>query len=188
MSSSRDQSSSRRYASITSDFRSKQERPTKESHFPDPLFGGAINSANAMPSEFDREKLSPSLEGYRSRSASIARSAPDSSRERLSSASPDVKDFHHSMPEIGYYGLERDPYIEEYSLHQSLPDLVYSKLAPGEVFKKKAARDTEPVPDHLRHVGWCDQRGGPRVQRDGLPSRRAPDAAHLEILSRRQRI
>jgi hypothetical protein len=153
MPGSRHPGSSRRYASNSSDFRSLQERSASNTHFPDPLFGSSINAANAMPSEFERERLSPPYEGYRSRTHSAAWSAPDITRGRLPAAPSDVKAFHHSLPEISYFEQDKDLFDEELLMHQSLPDLTLSKHAPDDD-KKKAARDIEPIPlQHIRIPG-----------------------------------
>lgn len=95
-----------------------------------------------MPSEFEREVI----EGYRARSPSIAQSAPDFAHERLPCTPPDVTAFHQSLPEMGYFGIEKDPFNEERFLNNSLPDLHFSESNIYKADKKKAARDIEPVP------------------------------------------
>ena len=175
MSGSRYQDPRRRYASGSSNFRSSQERPAGQPHFTDPLFGSTVNSSNAMPSEYEREKLSPSGEGYRERTHSAASSAPDYSRDPLPSAPSDVKAFHHSLPEMGFYGHEKDPFDDEVNLHESLPDLALSKhVSFGE---KKAARDIEPIP--LRDIR-IPGRGSLKSTGEDTPLKKPPQAPSLD--------
>lgn len=166
--------SSRRYASAASNFRSIQERQAQEqSHFTDPLFGTEINSANAMPSEYDRERLSPYTERYRARTHSAASSAPDFSRDPLPCAPSDVKAFHQSLPEMSFFGHEKDPFDDEINMHQSLPDLTLSKHISFESQKKKSARDLEPIPlQHIRIPG----RGSLKSTGEDIPLKKPPPA------------
>jgi hypothetical protein len=177
------EASSRRYSGNLSDYRSRSTRPLVDYHFPDPLFGSSINSVNATPSEFEREKLS--AEGYRERSPSIASSTgpdyssvhsdvgrekltpggyqrahaqsigalPEFSHNPLAQSQSDIKAYHQSLAEFGYYGNEKDPFDDEMPMHQSMPDLSHS--LHGAFDKKKTIRDAEPIP--LHHIRIPDR-------------------------------
>jgi len=136
------------------------------SHFPDPLFGASMNTANAMPSEYARERLSPheSRGAYRS---NTPQSLPISSGEPLPAVPSEVKAFHHSLPDIDFFDLEDRDYSERARFHKSMPDLSLSKHMPmEEEDKKPAASDIEPVPfDRINIPG----RAEPRQKSASLP-------------------
>lgn len=136
------------------------------SHFPDPLFGASMNTANAMPSEYARERLSPRESGgaYRSHTP---QSLPVSSGEPLPAVPSEVNAFHHSLPDMGFFDLEDRDYSERARLHNSMPDLSLSKHMPmEEEDKKPAASDIEPVPfDRINIPG----RAEPRQKSASLP-------------------
>jgi hypothetical protein len=151
---------SRRYSDNSADFRSLMQRPIGEStHQPDPLFGAEINAANAMPSEYSREKLTPSTRAYRERdrSMSMARSEPDYTRsEPIPSVPSNVKSFHLSYPEIAYYNLLNEDFSlhQPMSMHQSLPNIAMSKHEPDDNDRKVPAKEIEPIPfDHIHIPG-----------------------------------
>lgn len=167
-----DTGASRRYVPNAADFRSIQDRSTIGSHhFPDPLFGPTMNSANAMPSEYDGEKLSRPHEGYRDRALSVASSAPDFTREPIPAASAEMRAFHQSLPEINFSLHGRDPFDEDYSMHQSLPELAFSKQIVDDSDMKKAARDIDPIPlQHIRIPG----RGSLKTGGEDTPLKKPP--------------
>lgn len=118
-------------------------------HFPDPLFGSAMNTANAMPSEFVGERLSPSQSAvghYRSRSPQSLPVSVSSS-EALPRVPAEVRALHHSLPEIDYFDRDETDFSGDHILHRSLPQLSLSKQLPmDEEDKKPSAGDIEPVP------------------------------------------
>ena len=108
-----------------------------------------MNTANAMPSEYARERLSPRDSGVAFRS-NTPQSLPGSSGEPLPHVPSEVKAFHHSLPDIDFFGGVEDRDLDESSraLRKYLPDLSLSKHMPldSEDDRKPAAIDIEPVP------------------------------------------
>ena len=142
LSSTRFQGLSRRYTPRSS--------LASESHFPDPLFGSTMNSANEMPSEFEREKLAPQHHMYQERSShSLASSPPDFARP-IHTTSSDLRAFHRSLPELSFIGQEKDPFDQDYSysIHQSLPELPMPKRARDLRDERRIPRDIDPIPFH----------------------------------------
>lgn len=155
-----------------SDFRMSQDKPRSMSHFPDPLFGSSMNAANAMPSEYVGERLSPSQSAsgnYRSRTPqSLSNSV--SSSEPLPGVPSEVNPLHHSLPEIDFFDLsEKD--AAGSGMHRSLPDLSLSRHMPPEEDRKPAARNIEPVPFDRINI---PERVESQHKRSSLPPSRPP--------------
>lgn len=172
--------SNRRYSSNPApDYMQRSMGTLSEHHFPDPLFGSAINAANAMPSDFEREKLSTegfrerahsisssntdyaampteydrqklSTEAsYRDRSQSLAQNTPYFSRQQLPSAHQDVKAYHQSLSDFGFN--DNDMFDEDVAMHhQSLPDFAMSMPAQFGSERIKHSQDDDPIP--FRHI------------------------------------
>jgi hypothetical protein len=149
---------SRRFSDVSADFRSLMERPIGEStHMHDPLFGTEINAANAMPSDYGREKITPSAQSYRERERAhaVARQIePEFARSshHFPSVPPEVKAFHQSYPEISYYNLLNEEFSthQPTSMHQSLPNLPLSKHSSED--RKRPAKEIEPIPFEQIHI------------------------------------
>lgn len=161
-----------------SSFRTEQDHSRSMAHFPDPLFGSAMNTANAMPSEYVGERLSPNQSvggNYRSHSP---RSLPVSvsSSEPLPGVPSEVRAFHQSLPDIDFFGMDEKDAASVHAFHKSLPDLSRSKnLLMDDEDKKPAARYAEPVPlDRINIPGRIE----PQHKRASLPPRGPPKKGH----------
>ena len=150
-------------------FRTHPSQPRSKMNFPDPLFGSAMNTANAVPSEYVGERLSPrqsAISSYRSRSPQSL-PVPVSSGEPLPRVPSEVRKMHHSLPEIDYFDRGEIDFSDTQALNRSLPDLSLSKHLPiNEEDKKPSASDIEPVPfDRINIPGRIQ----PQQKRISLP-------------------